>query len=218
VLLDVVDMRTHLTGELYSGNWGKMDAETGELEMLDIEHMTLLHLALERLDPKEDEVDDPEPLPDAVRAEAEELIRMLVERGADINARDQHGRTPLHQAVGAGLHTLAELLCSWGADASVVGCKAIGMGNTMLHQAALRGDGEMIRLLVRAAPHLDVNASGQGGLTALCLAARANKEQAAKALLEGGASPTAVCAFGKSALDMARLNQRAAILKLFGEP
>tara|TARA_B100000795_G_scaffold247758_1_gene214161 strand:- start:2 stop:658 length:657 start_codon:yes stop_codon:yes gene_type:complete len=218
VLLDVIDMKTHLTGELYSGNWGKMDADTGELEMLDIEHMTLLHLALERLDPKEDEVDDPEPLTDAACAEAVELVRMLIERGADINARDQHGRTPLHQAVGAGLHAMAGLLCSWGADPTVVGCKAIGIANTVLHQAALRGDGEMIRLLVRAAPHLDVNAGGQNGLTPLCLAARANKEQAAKALLEAGADPTAVCALGKSALDIARLNKRVAILKLFGEP
>ena len=49
---------------------------------------------------------------------------------------------------------MAGLLCSWGADPTVVGCKAIGMGNTMLHQAALRGDGEMIRLLVRAARRL----------------------------------------------------------------
>ena len=222
VILDVLDMRTHLTGELYDGNWGKKDEETGEVEMLDIEHMTLLHLALERLDPREDEMDDemddPEPLPDAVRAEAEELIRMLVERGADINARDQNGRTPLHQAVGAGLHGMVGLLCQWGADPSVVGCKAVGMGNTLLHQATLRGDGEMIRLLLRAAPHLDVHAGGQNGLTPLCLAARANKQEAAKALLEGGADPRAACAFGKSALEIARINNRTAILKLFGEP
>ena len=223
VILDVLDMRTHLTGELYDGNWGKKDEETGEIEMLDIEHMTLLHLALERLDPREDEMDDdmdddPEPLPDAVRAEAEELIRFLVERGADINARDQNGRTPLHQAVGAGLHGMVGLLCQWGADPSVVGCKAVGMGNTLLHQATLRGDGEMIRLLLRAAPHLDVHAGGQNGLTPLCLAARANKQEAAKALLEGGADPRAACAFGKSALEIARINNRTAILKLFGEP
>ena len=58
----------HLTGELYSGNWSRMDCGHRRVEMLDIEHMTLLHLALERLDPKEDEEDDPEPLTDAVRA------------------------------------------------------------------------------------------------------------------------------------------------------
>mmetsp|Transcript_45633 Transcript_45633/g.152224 ORF Transcript_45633/g.152224 Transcript_45633/m.152224 type:complete len:244 (+) Transcript_45633:100-831(+) len=45
VLSEVMEMRTQLTGDLYSGNWGKKDADTGELGELDIEHMTLLHLA-----------------------------------------------------------------------------------------------------------------------------------------------------------------------------
>ncbi|EOD08586.1 Hypothetical protein EMIHUDRAFT_465525 [Emiliania huxleyi CCMP1516] len=31
VLSDVMEMRTQLTGDLYSGNWGKKDADTGEL-------------------------------------------------------------------------------------------------------------------------------------------------------------------------------------------
>ena len=41
---DVLEMRTHLRGELWNGNWGKKAAD-GELEELDVEHMTLLHLA-----------------------------------------------------------------------------------------------------------------------------------------------------------------------------
>ena len=75
----------------------------------------------------------------------------------------------------------------------------------------------MVRVLVRAAPHLDVDATGQNGLTPLCLAARANKEACARALVEGGADPKVVTAFGKSALDIARTNKRAAILRIFGE-
>mmetsp|Transcript_30824 Transcript_30824/g.97191 ORF Transcript_30824/g.97191 Transcript_30824/m.97191 type:complete len:287 (-) Transcript_30824:90-950(-) len=161
VLSDVMEMRTQLTGDLYSGNWGKKDADTGELGELDIEHMTLLHLALERLDPKEDEDDDPVPLTAAARAEAVELVKTLLRRGADANARDHYGGTPLNQAVGAGLHDMAELLCSAGADPAATGCKPIGTANTVLHQAATRGDGEMIRLLLRLNPHLDVGVGGQ---------------------------------------------------------
>jgi len=217
VLSDVMEMRTQLTGDLYSGNWGKKDADTGELGELDIEHMTLLHLALERLDPKEDEDDDPVPLTAAARAEAVELVKMLLRRGADVNARDHYGGTPLNQAVGAGLHDMAELLCSAGADPAATGCKPIGTANTVLHQAATRGDGEMVRLLLRLNPHLDVGIGGQNGLTPLCMAARSNKAEAARALVEGGADPRAVSAFGKSALEIARTNKRAAILRLFGE-
>ena len=36
----MLDMRTHLTGELYDGNWGKKDEETGEIEMPDIEQLS----------------------------------------------------------------------------------------------------------------------------------------------------------------------------------
>ena len=100
---DVLEMRTHLRGELWNGNWGKKAAD-GELEELDVEHMTLLHLALERLEPNEEEDDDDDapPLSDAARAEAVEMVRLLLERGADINATDAKGRAPLHQAVRLG--------------------------------------------------------------------------------------------------------------------
>ena len=74
-----------------------------------------------------------------------------------------------------------------------------------------------MRLLVRVSPRLEVNAAGQNGLTPLCLAARTNKEGCAKALVELGADPKAVTTYGKSALELARINGRTAILKLFGE-
>ena len=146
-----------------------------------------------------------------------DMVKLLIKRGADVNACDANGRRPIHQAVAAGLPDLAEWLVGAGADPSM-GCKAIGMANTVLHQAVLQGDDAMVRMIVRAAPHLDVDAAGQNGLTPLCLAARANKKACARALVEGGADPRKVAAaIGKSALDIARTNKRAAILKLFGE-
>ena len=51
-----------------------------------------------------------------------------------------------------------------------------------------------------------------GGLTA---DPRDEDAAAARALLEGGAQPRAPTANGKSALDIARLNRRAAIVELF---
>ena len=221
IVEDVLEMKTHLTGSLFNGSWGKKQAN-GQIAELDVEHMTLLHMAFERLAPKEqgDDDEDPDnptpPLSDAEKAETIAMIRQLIERGADVNARDANSRAPIHQAVEAGLHGMAELLLNAGADPTL-GCKAIGMANNVLHQAVLRGDDQMAKTIIRCAPHLDVDAEGRTGLTALCLAARANKEACAKALVEAGADPKFVPSFGKSALDIARTNNRAGILRLFGD-
>lgn len=91
------------------------------------------------------------------------------------------------------------------------------MANTVLHQAVLLGDAEMIGAIARAAPHLDVDVAGRQSLTPLCLAARSNKTACAKALLEAGADPKVVTAFGKSAVEIAKNNNRSTILQLFGE-
>ena len=125
------------------------------------------------------------------------------------------------------------------------------MQNHALHQATLRNDVKMIRLLLDAATPctcgidspeesayssstsddtaaacgsgsspaagLDVDSPGQGGWTALALAARSGYTAAAKALLEGGADPTAVMANGKSALDIARVNKKAGVVALLSE-
>ena len=56
------------------------------------------------------------PLHDAVlRADAEEVARLL-KAGADPNAADSSGMTPLIWAVYGGYAEIAELLCEAGAD------------------------------------------------------------------------------------------------------
>jgi ankyrin repeat protein len=104
-----------------------------------------------------------------------------------------------------------------------VGCKAIGTANNALHQATIRGDGAMIELLLRAraaagppnpAAALHVDSAGRGGWTPLGLAARAGDEKAVRALLAGGADAAVVMENGKTPLDIARTNKRAAIVQL----
>ena len=64
------------------------------------------------------------------------LVKLMLVRGADPNARDAEMQTPLHIAIMGGLHDVAALLCEAGADPSL-GCKTFGKDNTALHQATL---------------------------------------------------------------------------------
>jgi len=102
------------------------------------------------------------------------------------------------------------------ADPNTAGCKAIGSGNSVLHQAVLKGDTAMVNLLLlhASAVSLDVNGEGRGGWTPLGLAVRAGNAVVVQALLEGGADPAFVMASGKTALDIAHTNDRKAIVDL----
>mgnify|MGYP002029714292 CR=1 FL=1 len=64
------------------------------------------------------------------------LVKLMLVRGADPNARDAEMQTPLHIAIMGGLHDVAALLCEADADPSL-GCKTFGKDNTALHQATL---------------------------------------------------------------------------------
>lgn len=60
-----------------------------------------------------------------------DLARVLIANGADVNATDKFGQTPLHAAVGSGRIDLVELLISRGA---AINAKD-GNGETPLQRA-----------------------------------------------------------------------------------
>lgn len=57
--------------------------------------------------------------PRCMRSDDLALASLLLERGADVNARDIEGDTPLHDAVRRGNGAMVELLIRHGADASI---------------------------------------------------------------------------------------------------
>jgi len=73
-----------------------------------------------------------------------EQVRLNISAGANVNAKDAMGYTPLFYAAQNGKEDVAELLIAGGADVNV----RDQLGNTPLHYAAVSGHYDVCRLLL----------------------------------------------------------------------
>lgn len=134
---------------------------------------------------------------EAVREGRTTAVREFLAAGADVNARNAQGETPLSLAVGLKRKAVVRLLLEAGADPNA----ADGDGQTALMAAAdLRGP-ELARLLIDAGA--DVNARDQRGDTALHGAATWGRPETVRLLIDAGADVNAVGAGGETALGRA---------------
>jgi hypothetical protein len=134
---------------------------------------------------------------------------LLLESGADPNAKEHGGHTPLNRAGNrfprpsgvpdAALDAFVALYASHGANLdSIDGVKAC----TPLHMAARRGNTALAEALVRHGA--DVDARDSNGETPLRRAVNCGHPEAARALIALGADPDSRCRHGKTPREAAR--------------
>jgi ankyrin repeat protein len=156
-------------------------------------------------------------------------MKLLLDKGADVNAKNKRASTPLHWAIPN--EPKVKMLLDRGADinkrqadgrtplynvASAGNANSIlklllergadpnlatANGQTPLMAAAGRGDVEAIRLLVTK--KADVNAQNGAGATSLMAAAASRNSSAVKTLLELAADPNVLTKKNESALSNA---------------
>ncbi|KAF8538590.1 ankyrin repeat protein, partial [Trichophaea hybrida] len=106
------------------------------------------------------------------------LPRLLLTHGANVEAKDNLGETPLYHAASHGHEAAVRLLLEYHAK---VNARASQTRETTLHQAAQRSHEGIARILVSAGA--DVTPRNSGGATTLHLAVMGGHDGIARLLL-----------------------------------
>ncbi|KAL8272555.1 hypothetical protein Esti_003554 [Eimeria stiedai] len=130
-------------------------------------------------------------------------VKLLLDKGAHVNAEAEGGNTPLHEAVYAGKTDAVKLLLTHGATVN----KVSSLG-TPVQIAAVTLQVEILKLLLEAGADPNTLAGQALSATsalppALILAASKGATDAVKLLLENGADPNCTDSEGFTALHCA---------------
>ena len=115
------------------------------------------------------------------------ILSYLIEKNADIEARDSLGRTPLCNAIVSNSPTFARYLIRHGADADAL-CDASNTLGTLLFEAVRQRREWAVEALLDGGAHL--RARDSTGRQALYYAVRRGQESMVKVFLDHGAAET----------------------------
>lgn len=128
-----------------------------------------------------------------------EVVRVLLDAGAKLSARDKHGATPLHYAAAFSPNpATASALLEAGARVSTTD----KTGSTPLHDAAGNGNAAVVMVLLAAGAEL--TAQDRKGDTPLHRAVAYGHSDVAAVLLDAGGQTAVRNRRGKTPLDIAR--------------
>ena len=136
-----------------------------------------------------------------------EIVRLLLEAGANADVADLFMKTSLHVAAERGHVEIVELLLQAGADQDIANSSG---KTTSLHWAAKKGHVEVVRLLLKAGANMD--SVDLFSRTALHWAAEKGHVDVVRLLFEAGADTDMADSHGKTARHFATFEEAVAEL------
>ncbi|OGN62710.1 MAG: hypothetical protein A3F09_02290 [Chlamydiae bacterium RIFCSPHIGHO2_12_FULL_49_11] len=138
-----------------------------------------------------------------------DAARILIERGADINAKDEYNTSPLAFSILNGHTRITRLLLESGAQIHEMNSHE---QNILLRYAVIAGNWEMAELLIQAGmpiDHRDIN-----GFTILHHAAFSGRIDRIRFLLAHGADTTITDNLGRTSAEVAKHSGRVASFRI----
>jgi ankyrin repeat protein len=136
------------------------------------------------------------PLHVAAKYKQEEVAKLLISYGADVNARDGNGKTPIFYVAHNNNYKIVELLLENGVDVNTSDEHTC----TPLHIAA-EGHKDVVKVLLKF--YADIDSQDEWGNTALHIASSARCRETVGAFLEHGADINIISKNNETPLNVA---------------
>ncbi|KAH0819087.1 hypothetical protein GEV33_003704 [Tenebrio molitor] len=136
-----------------------------------------------------------------------DIVKLLIERGAQVNTTDNLGKTPLHKAACTRNRNIVEYLINNGADPNIQDNE----GLTVLQKAVRMGQLEVVKCLIEK--NININAVDRAKRTALHHAAFKGLKDFVEYLVTKGIDIMATNEDGKTALEIAENGKQEDIVE-----